>query len=160
MVPCIYTKQKVKKIKKWIDGYVLFKRFGLRLYNDEQEFLYNSENYQIIDDYIDTPMYLIYLDNLQEVIKQSNENMNVSNVINDQYQNERIRDNIQSGSDLLTYKKNKSKKINFVKEPDYEKKIFLQSNDEKLESKDSTETMVYERVKGRSIDDIRKLFDK
>lgn len=150
MLPCIYTTQKTKKLKKWIDGFLLPIRKGLRLYDVEKQFLYNSESYKIIDDYIDTSNYLIYLDDINKLIT-GNSSLSLANentIVAENYETKNTieKKELEDGIDSsMTYET--------VHNYDFETEYKIENDDEK-------KTKKYEKTKGRSINDINDLFNK
>jgi len=63
MHPCTYTSQKTKKSKKWLDGFVTANSKKIVIHSESKKAIYSGA-YKIVDDEIDTPMYLVYMDNL------------------------------------------------------------------------------------------------
>lgn len=60
MYVCTYTKDKQKKRKKWIDGFIVKNDKRITLYNEEKVSIYSTVSYKVQDDdIIDTQMYLI-----------------------------------------------------------------------------------------------------
>ncbi|KAI4291867.1 hypothetical protein PAPHI01_1141 [Pancytospora philotis] len=64
MHECTYTNQKHKKAKKWIDGFVQISGKSIVLYDEQRKRLYTTVSYKREDSEIDTPVYIIYSDEL------------------------------------------------------------------------------------------------
>lgn len=63
MHPCVYTTDKIKKSKKWIDGFVEKKGKGLILYDEDKRIVSTQSYFTKREDLnIETGGYLIYID--------------------------------------------------------------------------------------------------
>jgi len=61
MLDCIYTTQKNKKLKKWIDGFVMRSGRGLVLYDEEKKVLCRAGKFTTREDgNVEASIYLIY----------------------------------------------------------------------------------------------------
>lgn len=67
MYECTYTSQKNKKSKKWIDGFVAMNGKRITIHDDARKAVYATVSYKIEDGTIETPMYLVYTDYLEEL---------------------------------------------------------------------------------------------
>lgn len=74
MHKCVFTSQKTKKSKKWIDGYIVKKERGIILYDEEKKQIYKSTAFKILEDSnIEVSMYLIYVEDLDEFLNENKE---------------------------------------------------------------------------------------
>lgn len=82
MHSCVYTTQKHKKTKKWIDGYVARKGKGLALYSEEKKVIHTTGAFNVREDEnLETSAYLIYVEELEEFIGSKEENKRVVAVL-------------------------------------------------------------------------------
>lgn len=70
MIPCIYTKDKKKKLKTWLDGFVSLSKNTLKLYNEDKKQIDSKTCNELTND-LETFKHLIYIESLeaQEEIK-------------------------------------------------------------------------------------------
>ncbi|AFM98946.1 hypothetical protein EHEL_090510 [Encephalitozoon hellem ATCC 50504] len=66
MIRCVYTVQKHKKLKTWIDGFVEHKGKRLYLYNSDMERI-DSMLAPALDNEMETYKYLVYIDSFEDV---------------------------------------------------------------------------------------------
>ncbi|KAM0680042.1 hypothetical protein GINT2_001730 [Glugoides intestinalis] len=78
---CVYTTQKTKKAKKWIDGFITLLKSSVILYNEDKKEIHRAQFKIREDGLVETTGYLIYLDsedsffndgNLEEEITPAN----------------------------------------------------------------------------------------
>ena len=63
---CVYTKDKIKKKKKWIDGFIEKKGINIVLFTEDKEVISRS-SYKILEDStIEASIYLIVPENFEE----------------------------------------------------------------------------------------------
>jgi len=68
MLEAVYTTQKTKKSKKWIDGFVEKNGIVLKLFNDERKQICSSSSFKLLEDSnIEMGVYLIYTDFLDQM---------------------------------------------------------------------------------------------
>ncbi|ORD96217.1 hypothetical protein HERIO_1844 [Hepatospora eriocheir] len=73
---CSFTKDKIKKRKKYLDGFISYKNDKIILKDENNKTILTTTSYKINeDDYIETSMYLIYLDKLNLLFNNSNNNL-------------------------------------------------------------------------------------
>lgn len=81
MHPCTYTSQKTKKKnKKWLDGFVVANSKKIVIHDESKKAIYSAA-YKIVDDEIDTPMYLVYMDNLDVLFSNVPASRDVPDVV-------------------------------------------------------------------------------
>ncbi|EQB59918.1 hypothetical protein NAPIS_ORF02517 [Vairimorpha apis BRL 01] len=64
MYPCIYTKDKKKKLKNWLEGFYTYKPNKLILYDSDKKYLCSKQTPLIND--IDTFKYLVYIEDINQ----------------------------------------------------------------------------------------------
>lgn len=70
MFSCVYTTQKTKKLKKWMDGFVVKKGQGLVLYSEEEKAIHKCTTFTVLEDSsIEASMYLIWIENMGEFME-------------------------------------------------------------------------------------------
>lgn len=79
MLKCVYTTDKVKKKKKWFDGFLDRRGSSIVLYNEEMKILTTSKFKLLEDDSIEASIYLVFPDNHDEFIAKF-ENIEEKNV--------------------------------------------------------------------------------
>ncbi|KAI5152760.1 hypothetical protein ENBRE01_2985 [Enteropsectra breve] len=68
MHACTYTAQKNKKKKKWIDGFVGYKNNRITVYDEDRKSIYNTVSFKEDDGIIETPLYLVCPDSMEELL--------------------------------------------------------------------------------------------
>ncbi|KAF7683414.1 Protein ZGRF1 [Astathelohania contejeani] len=86
MIECIYTNQKKKKQKLWKDGFIMLVNNKMSLYDEEKKKIYTFVCKEIMPE-IETAQYLIYIDNMGNIVdsgcnKEINDNIDERNNIN------------------------------------------------------------------------------
>lgn len=92
MKECVYTNQKTKKIKKWIDGFIDIKQKKIYIYDENKKQIYTSKVYSIEEDIIDSPLYIIQCDDLNSTNRDkkdlnSDEKLSFYNYLKDDPEN-------------------------------------------------------------------------
>lgn len=68
MLEAVYTTQKTKKSKKWIDGFVEKNGIVLKLFNDEKKQICSSSSFKLQENSnIEMGIYIIYTDFLDQM---------------------------------------------------------------------------------------------
>jgi hypothetical protein len=65
MINCVYTSQKQRKIRTWQDGYVTIVGGKFSLYDADRTLLYSSTT-TVVDNEIETPKYLVFIENFDD----------------------------------------------------------------------------------------------
>ncbi|AFN83669.1 hypothetical protein EROM_090520 [Encephalitozoon romaleae SJ-2008] len=73
MIRCVYTAQKSKKLKTWIDGFVEHKGKRLYLYNSDMMKI-DSSLASALDNEMETYKYLVYIDSFENFDQDEVEN--------------------------------------------------------------------------------------
>ncbi|ELA40894.1 uncharacterized protein VICG_02074 [Vittaforma corneae ATCC 50505] len=137
MLSCVYTTQKTKKLKKWIDGFIIKKGSGLILYNEERKAIHRCTSFTVLEDStIETSMYLVCAENLEEFMRET-QNQECASEYN------------------LKYSKKTSLKLNESSENADRHTTFMLDQGENKRLCDNNE-----KSKGRSVEDILSLFQK
>lgn len=69
MHSCVYTTQKTKKAKKWIDGFVSRLKSSIVLYNEDKKEIHRAQFKVREDGLIETTGYFIYIDSDDSFLK-------------------------------------------------------------------------------------------
>ncbi|KAF9763988.1 hypothetical protein NGRA_0928 [Nosema granulosis] len=72
MLPCVYTKDKKKKLKTWFDGFVRLDKNKMKLFDDEKKMV-DSKTMNKLSNDIETMRHIIYIENLEEVENLENQ---------------------------------------------------------------------------------------
>ncbi|WUR03429.1 uncharacterized protein VNE69_05026 [Vairimorpha necatrix] len=67
MIPCIYTKDKKKKLKKWEEGFYKYKNKKISVYDTDKKLICTKATG--LSNEIETFKYIIYIENIQEELK-------------------------------------------------------------------------------------------
>lgn len=65
MIKCVYTTQKHKKLKKWLDGFIQMKGKKLLLYDADKTNIFCTISVALDND-METAGYLIYAESLED----------------------------------------------------------------------------------------------
>ena len=76
MIPCVYSKQKKKKLKTWFDGFVALKNNKMMLYDEDKKMI-DSKTISKLSNEMETMRHVIYVETecdfeSEEVIKYEN----------------------------------------------------------------------------------------
>ncbi|KAK6089282.1 hypothetical protein P3W45_001755 [Vairimorpha bombi] len=83
MYPCIYTKDKKKKLKTWLEGFYKYTDNKLSVYDSEKKLVCTKVTK--LDNEIDTFKYLVYIEDLNEREEQLKEFLISKNIPAEKY---------------------------------------------------------------------------
>ncbi|ORE00621.1 hypothetical protein A0H76_1360 [Hepatospora eriocheir] len=108
---CSFTKDKIKKRKKYLDGFISYKNDKIILKDENNKTILTTTSYKINeDDYIETSMYLIYLDKVNLLFNNSNDNL-INNSNNNLINNSNLLFN-NSNNNVINNSNNNIKRSN------------------------------------------------
>lgn len=162
MFECTYTKDKLKKAKIWLDGFITINNDMINLYNEDKKCIYRYKYKQLLPELI-LPSYIIYCEKIG--LPAEDDDIEI-NVLNEKNENKQIE------SKHNEYKHNENKYRKMYKSNASEK--FKKLNNEKEKITDSGIIQIddgneYQKIKtnttnkkfvGRSEDEILEILNK
>lgn len=143
MLNCIYTKDKIKKKKKWLDGFITKGISTIRLYDEDKVEIMKSTFKLLEDSNIDALSYLIYLDDVESFLEPCNKVESAEKVVSSK------NDCLRKGSANKDFIKNSLQDFKRVK-------IEIEESEVNVEIEETA--VKVEKVEGRSNSDILGLF--
>lgn len=157
MFECTYTKDKLKKAKIWVDGYITITGTTVTLYNEDKKRIYTSK-YKYLASELVLPAYIIYCEKITEPHEE--------NICNEECEREETKHENKKVQNYKKIQQNTVKSINNYKQKEKitEDGIILLEEDEnewkKVKTNDNKKKKVLVRSNNEILEMIRSITEK